>query len=455
MNHLSVGFGRVNITPAMGTPIGGYYVVRLAERVLDELEANAIAFSFGDKKALLINADISGLFYEFAEPLCQHISKATGVPADAIFITCTHTHTGPEVNLNRKILPEKQEAYFPFFCSRLTDAAMFALNDLKPARMGWGVGQAPGIAFIRRYRMKDGSTRTNPGINNPDVLEPIGQVDERVGVVRFDREGGPSIVLANIGIHPDTVGGCNISADWPGFTRRILERTIDNVRCVVLNGAQGDVNHVNTSPAPGQNNDLTMDFDDCMRGYGHARHMGMTVAGAVMQVFSKVSYIPADSLCTMKRMLEHPSNMPKPEELPLARHYNDLHQSGRDAEIPYEGMQLTTVVAEAERMLQLEHGPEKFDLCMGALTIGKVALVGIPGEPFTAIGRTLKEAEGWKLVLPCCCCNGYEGYFPTMDAYQEGGYEARSSIFKAGVAEAVAETGVAMLDEIRQNKGGN
>ena len=126
MNQLHVGFGRVNITPAMGTPIGGYYVVRLAEKVLDELEANAVAFAMGDKKALLISADISGLFYQFAEPLCQQISKATGVPADCIFITCTHTHTGPEVNLNRKILPEKQEAYFPFFCSRLVDAALFA-----------------------------------------------------------------------------------------------------------------------------------------------------------------------------------------------------------------------------------------------------------------------------------------------------------------------------------------
>ena len=450
MNQLHVGFGRVNITPAMGTPVGGYYVTRLAEKVLDELEANAVAFALGDKQALLISADISGLFYQFAEPLCQQISEATGVPAESIFITCTHTHTGPEVNLNRKILPEKQEAYFPFFCSRLVDAARFALADLKPAKMGWGVGNAPGIAFVRRFRMKDGSTRTNPGINNPDVVAPIGDVDERVGVLRFDREGGETIVLANIGIHPDTVGGCVISADWPGFTRRILEKTIDNTRCVLLNGCQGDVNHVNTSPAPGQNNDLTMDFDDCMRGYGHARHMGMTVAGAVMQVFSKVAYIPVESMTAVKQLLVHPSNMPTPDQLPEARRINDLHKAGRDNELPYEGMMLTTIVAEAERMIDLEHGPEKFDLCMGALTLGNVALVGIPGEPFTEIGRAIKNAPGWDLVMPMCCTNGYEGYFPTMDAYLEGGYEARSSIFKAGVAEAVADTAVNMLNEIRK-----
>ena len=449
MNQLHVGFGRVNITPSMGTPIGGYYVVRLADHVKDELEASAVAFSLGETKAVLINADISGLFSQFSEPICQYISEKTGVPADHIFINCTHTHTGPEVNLNRKIVPEKQEEYFQFFRTRLCDAAMFALNDLKPATMGWAVGQAPGIAFVRRFRMKDGSTRTNPGINNPDVLAPIGDVDERVGVLRFDREGGETIVLCNIGIHPDTVGGCGISGDWPAFTRRILEKTIENTRCVMLNGCQGDVNHVNTAPAPGQNNDLTMDFDDCMRGYGHAKHMGMTVAGAVMQVYSKVAYIPADSLHVMKQVVEHPSNMPDPADMPEAHRINNLHIAGKDSELPYEGMMLTTIVAEAERMVQLEHGPAKFDLCMGVLTIGNVALAGIPGEPFTAIGRAIKNAPGWDLVMPMCCTNGYEGYFPTMDAYLEGGYEARSSIFKAGVAEAVAENAIRMLNEVR------
>jgi len=156
----------------------------------------------------------------------------------------------------------------------------------------------------------------------------------------------------------------------------------------------------------------------------------------------------------MQQVIHCPSNMPKPEELPLARRYNELHQAGRDEEIPFEGMMLTTVVAEAERMLQLEHGPESFALPMSALTIGDIALVGIPGEPFTAIGRALKEAEGWQLVMPLCITNGYEGYFPTMEAYLEGGYEARSSIFKAGIAEAVSGAGLEMLDTIRKNKGG-
>ena len=116
---------------------------------------------------------------------------------------------------------------------------------------------------------------------------------------------------------------------------------------------------------------------------------------------------------------------------------------------------LTTVVAEAERILDLEHGPESFDLPLTALAIGPVALIGIPGEPFTAVGRALKEAQGWQLVLPCCITNGYGAYFPTMEAFSEGGYEARSSMFKPGVAEAIIDAGLEMLNTIRENKGEN
>ena len=89
---------------------------------------------------------------------------------------------------------------------------------------------------------------------------------------------------------------------------------------------------------------------------------------------------------------------------------------------------------------------------MTALAIGGVALVGIPGEPFSGIGRGLKASAGWSLVLPCCCGNGYEGYFPTADAFTNGSYEVRSSIFKAGVAEAIIDTGSALLGELQHDR---
>ena len=150
------------------------------------------------------------------------------------------------------------------------------------------------------------------------------------------------------------------------------------------------------------------------------------------------------------RYIEVPSNLPKPEQLETARKYAALYKEGRDAEIPFQGMELTTVVAEAERMLRLEHGPASFRMPLSAVAIGDVALMGLPGEPFTGVGQALKEAPDWALVLPCCITNGYEGYFPMREAYDEGGYEARSSVYAAGVAERIIEESLSLLGDLRR-----
>ena len=100
-------------------------------------------------------------------------------------------------------------------------------------------------------------------------------------------------------------------------------------------------------------------------------------------------------------------------------------------------------------MVRLENGPDAFQMPISGISIGNVALVGLPGESFTGIGRGLKEAEGWDLVLPTCSTNAYEGYFPMQEAYDEGGYEAGSSNFKAGVAELLIDEGKKLLNELR------
>jgi len=61
------------------------------------------------------------------------------------------------------------QEYMRFVWHKIADAAQFALDDLKPAKMGFGIGEAPNVAFVRRFRMKDGSIRTNPGVDNPDI----------------------------------------------------------------------------------------------------------------------------------------------------------------------------------------------------------------------------------------------------------------------------------------------
>lgn len=450
MKGLKVGFSRIDITPEIGIDIAGYYVERIADGILDTLYANAVAFECGEVKAVMIALDNLGIKQEILKKYRERIAFECGLPLSAVFISCTHTHTAPSAKcgVNDKVSPRVEE-YIEFLSGRVIEAAKTALDDLKTAKMGYGKGNAPGIAFVRRFRMKDGSIKTNPGVNNPDIVAPVGDVDESVSVLRFDREGADTVVLVSFGCHPDVVGGCKFSADWPGFVRSTVEKTLDGVKCIFFNGAEGDINHVNVHPTGGFLNGTFMDFDDVSRGYDHARYMGRVITGGVLQAFDKVNYTDAGAVKCINRTMNVPSNKPTAEELPEAHRINDLHVSGRDSELPYSGMMLTTVVAEAARMVRLENAPDAFDMTLTGIKIGPVAIVGIPGEPFLGIGRGIKDAEGYEMIIPVACANGYEGYFPMKDSYDEGGYEARSSNFRAGVAEFIISEARELLKEMK------
>lgn len=446
MNNLKAGFGRLVINPEEGTPIAGYYKPRFVEGILDDLEVNALSLSDGKETVLIIAVDNCGLRMELLDDYRKAISEETDVPFKNIIICSTHTHTGPSTKDVDKC--EKTEKYMAFLKDKLKEVSLLAVSDLTDAKMGYGIGEAKNISFGRRYVMKDGSIKTNPGVNNPDIVKPLGIVDERVSVLRFDRTDGKTLIFANFTTHPDVVGGSKISSDWPGLTRRTVEKVVDNSLCIVVNGAEGDVNHVNVNPKGGDFNGMFNDFDDVARGYSHAQHMANVVTGGVLQCFCKVNYVDVDEISAKAKVVEIASNMPKPSDMAEAHRINELHKAGKDSEIPYTGMMLTTVVAEAARMVALEHGPESFPMNINAVSLGKVAFVTIPGEGFTNIGLALKETEGFDLVIPIGLANGYEGYFPMKDSYDEGGYEARSSRFRAGVAEHIIEEGKALIKSL-------
>ena len=447
MNNFKAGFARGNINPPMGISMQGYYKERYAEAILDDLEVNALALQCGETKSILVSVDTCGIAQGFSTLCREAASEATGVPADNIFISATHTHTGPHLGINSE--DELIKEYTIFLRRRIADVAKAAVDDLKDAKMGYGQGKAPNVAFVRRYVMKDGSVRTNPGVNNPDIVRPVGATDDSVNILRFDRDGAETIVLVNFANHPDTVGGCKISADWPGLLRKDVEKILDGTKCISFNGAQGDVNHVNVHPKPGDLNNMFMDFDDVSRGYAHAEYIARVITGGVLQAYDKVNYVEADRLVTDYKVINVPSNRPDPKDLPEAHRINELHKAGRDSELPYEGMMLTTIVAEAARMVRLENGPDAFDMRLSALSVGPVAIIGIPGEAFSGIGKGLKEAEGFDMIIPCGLTNGYEGYFPMQDSYDEGGYEAKGSPFKEGVAELIIEEGKNLLKSIK------
>ena len=453
MNNLKVGYAKVNINPMLGIDIKGYYVKRNAKGFIDDLEAHAVALNCGSETVLMISVDVCYMVKELCDKYIEGISKTTGIPADKVFLSATHTHTGPSLEGGAAIdyIDEDIIKYTAFLGERLKDLSVMALSDLKSAKMGFIEGKAPDrIAYIRRYKMKDGTTCTCPPINDPNIDHPIGTLDQRVHILRFDQEDGESIVVLNYGVHADTVNGDLICSDWPGWLRRTLDKALDGVKCLAFVGAQGDVGSTHVNPSGGDMNDTEISFDNEMKSPGMARFVGRALAGTVLQVYDKVEYVDVDDLKVIHKTIKVPSNMPKPEDMEQARLYKKLHDEGKDNEIPYTAMELTTVVAEAIRMCSLEHGPEFFELDLMGVKIGPVAFVGIPGEPFTDVGVGIKETEGWSAIMPVCLTNGCAGYFPMKSAFDEGGYEARSSKYKGGLAERIIDCGRAVLDELRK-----
>ena len=73
-----------------------------------------------------------------------------------------------------------------------------------------------------------------------------------------------------------------------------------------------------------------------------------------------------------------------------------------------------------------------FEFTLTALRIGDTVLAGLPGECFSEIGRRIEGEYNVGNIVVCCLTNGGDSYFPTSRAYDEGGYEARTSRLAKG-----------------------
>ena len=77
MNNFKAGFSRVDITPMLGIRISGYYQTRIADGVLDELEANAIALEVNGKRAVIVSLDLVSIRNQAAVKLKESVMNAT------------------------------------------------------------------------------------------------------------------------------------------------------------------------------------------------------------------------------------------------------------------------------------------------------------------------------------------------------------------------------------------
>jgi len=405
-NQFCAGFSRVNVTPPLGIAISGYFVDRFASGVLDELEANALAVSFANQRAVLIALDNLMIDQAQMRAYRKAIAETTGLPVAAVMIACTHTHTGPLVGrypLDESRAGEAQ--YTEYLGRKLIDGARLALADCAPAQMGYAVGQAQNISFIRRFRMRDGSIRTNPGVNNPDIAAPIGEADTRVNVLRFVREGAGDILVANFGVHPDTIGGDKISADYPRFVRETTERVLPGVSCLFFNGAEGDV-------GPRLSNGST--------------------TGDISYIYETGGIAALDAVCAYRKIKNYLNtplsvvtgnlSLPVKERIPL--------ETAREKYKKYEGKRVNTeglsakyysdVIASYEQNLPC---PTSLDIPQTLIALGDIVFVPFPFEMFSEISLRLRDYSPYTHTLCLGITNGTYGYLPTKTQLCLGGYE--------------------------------
>ena len=181
---MKTGFSRNTITPSIGVPICGYYERRITKGVLDELYVSAVGFEDGGVKAVIIAVDVCLLSTEQCNYARRVVAEACGIDERAVFINCSHTHTGPIVGTKKNAFQDGDREYDEFFYATVAKTAKESFADMKESFLSVGTGKAERISFIRRFRMKDGGVQTNPGVDNPNIDHALGTPNDTVKVLK-------------------------------------------------------------------------------------------------------------------------------------------------------------------------------------------------------------------------------------------------------------------------------
>src|SRR5215213_1641214 len=94
--EFKVGAAQVDITPANGTPMGGYYKFRPVGGVLDPLYAKTIVLEQDGERAAFVVLDLSTTTRPLVAAARQLIEQQSHLSADRVMISATHTHSGPQ-----------------------------------------------------------------------------------------------------------------------------------------------------------------------------------------------------------------------------------------------------------------------------------------------------------------------------------------------------------------------
>lgn len=440
---LAVGSAAAVITPPLGSSVPGGLHDRAATGVHDDLYARAAVIE-ADPPLALLAVDCVALHRDTVLALREAAERQVAIPAQRLFVAATHSHHGPPTAT--AFQSHRDEAYLESLVAWSTEALARARDQASPCTLGVGTVPVPGLQFNRRYRMRDGTVRTNPGLGNPQALEPVGPVNPNLHLFAFRPEHqGPLTLLVNYALHAATIeGGADLSADYPGYLTRALQEALGSDTGVVfLNGACGDINHwdvLHGEPPPYRHEGVAP-LPVATASYAATERSGLTLAQAVLDLLPDLEY-RADWTATEAHALLSAA-VRTPDPAAVARAEARLGQPG------WPHTQQEVYDYEALALARAAEGA--VDLEIQAIRLGSAALVGIPAEVFAEIGLEIESRSPWQPTAVVELANGWEGYLPTVRAFTEGGYEtllARSSKLAPETAPAVVEKAEAVLKAV-------
>jgi hypothetical protein len=430
------GAAQVIITPPQGMPMAGYYYVRLNEGVHDDLHAKAIVIEGDGGKVALVALDLVNIPRHFVEEARSQIEKEAGIPGTRVMISATHSHTGPELGARLKgvnaATQELAEGYYKTLPGKIAESVRLANSSLVPVTISAGVGHEDGVSFIRRYFMTDGSVGWNPGKLNPKIVRPTGQIDPDIGIVSFEAaERKPVATYVNFANHLDTMGGMKFSADYAyTLAKDLADAKGSQMLTVFTIGCAGNINHIDVSRAEPQ------------KGPEESARIGTILAGDVLKTLPRLKPLTPGALQVRSEIVALPLAPYAPEDVTKAR--DVVAAYGKPNSRPfYDQVYAFKVLELAER----DHEPLEAEVQVIAL--GRdLAWVGLPGEIFVELGKTIKLASPFRQTIIAELANGSLGYIPDRKAYTQGAYEPISARMAAGSGEKLVDAATAMLIEL-------
>jgi hypothetical protein len=410
-----VGFAQADISCAEGTPLGGNARTDKAARgVHDPLHATVAVFALDDHHHVMVGLDLLSAPSHLVDAIASAIEARTGIPASRVFVSATHTHSGPDVGRGHSMDQHDYtmvDEWERTAASLIAASAAEAQRDAVPASMRIATEEVPGLSFNRRLIHRDGSTRMNwEGVPPDDVLGARGPIDPSLLVLAFyDDAETPLGAVVHFTLHPAILVGHEwlVSADYVAEASDLVSRALDGKPVLFLNGALGNINH--------------LDFREQGRaiGFSESARVGSALGHAAVEaIHGSAGPAALDVVCSHALTVTLEQRTVGREQFETAQ--TVLASSSGDVEaldgIPPEAYAQWTVTAGREL-------PPLLDVRIAILRLQGVVLVYVPFEVFVEFGLLLRDAFPGQLVKVVSPANGYFGYLPTAVAFAEGGYE--------------------------------